>query len=103
MAELRKSWGVADVILLKQAAGTYSAEEIAHVLETTVASVRAFAQKHGVSLAVKKPRWTRKEDEKIIKGIASGVTARQLATKLNRTERAIYHRADFLRKQKVSE
>lgn len=88
---------------LRNFAGKMDVADIAANMNRSESSIRNFARKHGISLAVARQRWGEKEDAKLMAGIAKGMTAPQLATMLKRTERAIYHRVDFLRKQKVKQ
>lgn len=103
MAGVGKEWNAHDQAYLRSAAGKVEAWQIALNMNRSESSIRNFARKHGISLAIIRQHWDEKSDKELMDGIAKGMTAPQLAAKLKRTERAIYHRVDFLRKQKVKQ
>ncbi|QDH45832.1 hypothetical protein PSKM_gp75 [Pantoea phage vB_PagM_PSKM] len=71
---------------------------IATVLGKTERAVTSYARKHGISLAVIRKRWSDEDDAVIKAAIADKVSVYQIAKVVGRTEKAVYHRIDVLRR-----
>lgn len=91
-------WTQNDIAFLNAKAGKETPAMIATVLGKTERAVTSYARKHGVSLAVIRKRWTPEQDQVIRDGMKQGLVVYQIAAQLGRSEKAVYHRMDVLRR-----
>lgn len=91
-------WSAADIAFLKAKAGKESAATIAIALGKTEKAVNSFAQKQEISLAVERKRWTEDDDNVIRGAVSCNETVYNIATMLGRSEKAVYHRIEALRR-----
>lgn len=91
-------WTQNDIAYLNAKAGKEVPATIATVLGKTERAVTSYARKHGISLAVTRKRWTPEQDEVIRDGTRQGQLVYQIAAQVGRSEKAVYHRIDVLRR-----
>lgn len=79
-------------------AGSHHLWEISERLGLAEVTVRQRAAKHGISLAVTRPRWRDEDNAKVIEMLSSGVTQREIGEATGRTTGAVRLQIAKLRK-----
>lgn len=91
-------WNQSEIAFLKSTAGREPIQIIALALGKSEKAVMSFAQKQGISLAVERKRWSDEDDAVIRSSIKQDLSAYKIAAVLGRSEKAVYHRIEHLRK-----
>lgn len=100
--EIEQVWTDERIALLRGLAGQgMTAAQIAARMEKSASSVRRAASRFKVRLKpeIAHVTWTRAEDLIVADSLAAGMTARQIATQLLRSERAVFMRISTLRRR----